>query len=90
MVKEISALKKHRKTLAGLGSQQNSVTSARASIDELRAELNALDPLRTELNRDLDAAKADLAAFEAERKEAVGGMTELFNERNQASVITHV
>jgi len=83
IVQEISTLKKHFKTLNALGSQQSSVTNDKADIDELRAKLNLLDPLRSSLNTDLDAAKGELNAFEAERKEAVGGMTDLFNVRNK-------
>jgi uncharacterized coiled-coil DUF342 family protein len=83
IVQEISTLKKHQKVLDGLGSQQSAVSNDKADIDELRAKLNVLDPLRSSLNRDLDAAKAELNAFEAERKEAVGGMTDLFNVRNK-------
>lgn len=83
IVAEISSLKKHRKTLDGLGSQQSSVSADRVGLDTLRAQLTELDPLRTQLNKDLDAAKAELNAFESARKEAVGGMTDLFTKRNK-------
>jgi uncharacterized coiled-coil DUF342 family protein len=86
IVQEISTLKKHFKALDALTGQQSSVTNDKADIDELRAKLAVLDPLRSSLNRDLDAAKAELNAFEAERKEAVGGMTDLFNVRNKVFV----
>jgi len=82
IVQEISNLNKSRKILESFTSQQSTFDDDKQEIEALRTKLESIDPLRASLNKQLDAAKANLAAFEAARKEAVGSMSDLFATKN--------
>ncbi|KAJ3032633.1 hypothetical protein HDV00_007304 [Rhizophlyctis rosea] len=81
IVAEISNLKKAKKILEGFSAQGASVEGDKAKLDDLRAQLNAIDPQRTAVREKIDAVRAQLTELDGERKEKVGNFTELVNER---------
>ncbi|KAJ3046906.1 hypothetical protein HK097_000407 [Rhizophlyctis rosea] len=81
IVAEISNLKKAKKILEGFSSSQSSTESEKAKLDDLRSQLNAIDPQRNAVREKIDAVRAQLNELDGERKEQMGSFTDLVNER---------
>ncbi|TPX71215.1 hypothetical protein SpCBS45565_g01256 [Spizellomyces sp. 'palustris'] len=81
IVAEISNLKKARKILEGFSSQQSSVESDKKQLDDLRAQLDAIEPQRNEIRTKIDAVKAQLTDLDNERKSKMGSFNDLVNDR---------
>ncbi|KAI8819691.1 uncharacterized protein EV422DRAFT_533950 [Fimicolochytrium jonesii] len=84
IVAEISNLKKSKKILEGLAGQQSSVEADKALLDEIRKQVDALNPERTALQQKIDAVKAKLAEVDTERKGKLGTLNELRDDRKAA------
>ncbi|KAJ1552007.1 hypothetical protein HK405_013060, partial [Cladochytrium tenue] len=83
LIQEISALRAARRTLEALGSSASSVENEKKRIDELRANLDALDPKKKKINDDFDKAKAELNGIESSRRADMDKLNALYDKRKE-------
>jgi hypothetical protein len=77
---EISVLKKSRKNLESFSGQQASIDADKATIEEIRANMDS--PEAKAINDKFSAAKAELDTIKAASDESNKGRDSLFEERN--------
>ncbi|EPQ29594.1 uncharacterized protein PFL1_02813 [Pseudozyma flocculosa PF-1] len=80
---EISQLKKGRRNVEALASQQASIDSDRAKVDQLKATLD--DPESKALNKRYDEIKAELDEIQKEQEKQSGSRGKLLDQRTALS-----
>ena len=83
VVSEISNLRKAKKSLESLSSEQTSIETDRARMDEYKTELDALEPKRKEIKEQIDAVKAELDAVKAELNKSMDSINQFYSSRNE-------
>ena len=74
-------MKKSRKILETLGSQASTVEGDKEQIDKLRAELDALNPKKIEINKEYDVVKAELKKLDDSKKKHLTSLNVLITEK---------
>ncbi|WFD04202.1 multicopy suppressor of BFA (Brefeldin A) [Malassezia obtusa] len=80
---EISVLKRSRKTMDSLTTQQAQIDKLRADVDQLRGSLN--DPESQAVSRRYDEIKQELDAISKEQEKTVGSRSKLLSQRTALS-----